>query len=718
MNEKIKVEGQTAELERLREQNRRLVGLVAGLLQDGKVPPEAAAVACLCGEEDRLAALVRRLGERLDSGELTAEVAQELLAETACDAVALMAQGRAPRREWVAVQWAVRAPVDDLPVPFVLGTRSRAELRRSFDALASGARCECESWPEPQELHPGFSAQTAVILPLCLSDGEVWLLAMFWKDWLASPPPAELQFLESVGRYVEVLLEQEQWMDEIRELRDQNESLIASMPSAIIGLDFLGTVTFWNERAERLFSLHGDEAIGQPLGTLVPAFGPLTEELVRMLQSGDEDRLLDPVVFHNAQGGVRQLQPHFFHLLGSGRGELALRIDDVSRQVEWNRRSSQALKMETVGALAGGIAKEFNTLLGSVVGRGMAMYRRWQEQGLANTEDLADLGELVCTSQQAADLARRLHTLARRKGDEMRAMDLRVLLHNVKALCESSFGSKIHVQVQTSAPVAWIHGNTSQLENVLLNLCLNARDAMPNGGDLTLALEGPLAGGEGLLGRAGLSSSGQRYWRVLVRDTGEGMTSEVKARLFEPFFTTRGKERGTGLGMTIVEQGLALHHALLDLDTAEGAGTTFQLYFPELEGEQPVAVADAACCCAKEQPQVLIVDPTGALSELGHHVLAPCGFGVQVAHDGSEALRVQKNGCFNLVVFDLDGQGEGALPLYRELLSQKPGQAVLFVSACLDQWDFAPIRSVGPFAVIEKPITPDHFQAVVRSLVP
>jgi len=146
----------------------------------------------------------------------------------------------------------------------------------------------------------------------------VWLLAMFWKDWLASPPPAELQFLESVGRYVEVLLEQAQWMDEIRELRDQNESLIASMPSAIIGLDFLGTVTFWNERAERLFSLHGDEAIGQPLGTLVPAFGPLTEELVRMLQSGDEvadradalktrEMILEKVEFEDIEGNRKVL---------------------------------------------------------------------------------------------------------------------------------------------------------------------------------------------------------------------------------------------------------------------------------------------------------------------------------------------------------------------------------------------------------------------------
>ena len=331
----------------------------------------------------------------------------------------------------------------------------------------------------------------------------------------------------------------------------------------------------------------------------------------------------------------------------------------------------QAQKIETMGQLVGGVAHDFNNLLMAVIGNLDLLAK-----GISNEPRHARLlNGAMEGARRGATLTHRLLAFARKQELQSRATDVLALVEDMRGLIERSVGPMIEVEVIAARPPPAVRVDPNQLEMALLNLAVNARDAMPSGGVLRIALDHRLASE----GEAGLPAG--PYVRLSVEDTGEGMDAETLARAVEPFFSTKGVGKGTGLGLSMVhglanQSGGAFH-----LKSQLGVGTRAELWLPTAEGAvaeaAPLAPADAAAAPATillVDDDVLIAGSTVALLEdLGHKVVE--------AHSGAEALTIIDGGLTpDLVITDHAMPGMSGTDLALRLKTQKPELPVLLAT--------------------------------------
>lgn len=299
---------------------------------------------------------------------------------------------------------------------------------------------------------------------------------------------------------------------------------------------------------------------------------------------------------------------------------------DITEQHDLERRFHQSQKMEAVGQLAGGVAHDFNNILTAI---------QFNASLLQSTDDLpADAAEcardIEQAVQRAAGLTRQLLTFSRKQVMQKRFLDLNSIVTEMTTMLRRIIGEDVVVNVRCTTEVLPIHADPGMIEQVLMNLCVNARDAMPDGG--TVFIETSSAHVQGSL-----------HATLTVRDTGTGMPPEVQARMFEPFFTTKGAGRGTGLGLAMVHGTVEQHHGFIEIDSVIGQGTTFVVFVPCCE--TPVSLDDADSSSAAPSPPpaatgqvILVVEDERDVRHLVSTILTRAGYRVLVAEHGVAAL--------------------------------------------------------------------------------
>jgi two-component system, cell cycle sensor histidine kinase and response regulator CckA len=356
---------------------------------------------------------------------------------------------------------------------------------------------------------------------------------------------------------------------------------------------------------------------------------------------------------------------------------------DVTESHRMQEQLQQAQKMEAIGQLAGGVAHDFNNLLLVISGYAEVARSRSAPGGAA---DLA-MGEVERATRQATSLVQQLLTFSRRQELEEVTVDVADTVLGMKDLLATTAGEQVHLEVVIEADAVCVRLGQGQLEQMILNLVVNARDAMPTGGDLTIAVA-PVE----LDGSASTSTTlpAGSYVRVACSDTGEGMTSEIRARAFEPFFTTKPVGSGTGLGLATVYGIVSKAGGGMALGSDPGAGTTVELYLPrhvEMEGRAELATTEAASrarggllLLVEDQPQVRALLTT-SLERLGYDVLS--------AKDGADALSLVEGEQpdLDLVITDVVMPGMDGLELADRLRVASPDLDVLFMSGYADTSD-------------------------------
>ena len=308
-------------------------------------------------------------------------------------------------------------------------------------------------------------------------------------------------------------------------------------------------------------------------------------------------------------------------------------IQDATERKAMEVRMQQAQKMEVVGRLAGGIAHDFNNLLTVISGSAELALA----QGGTPDAVRQDLQEIHSASVRGAALVAQLMAFSRQQILRPRVLDPAILIRNLDSLLERLIGGQLQVVQQVAPEVGRIRVDPGQLEQVLVNLVVNARDAMPQGGTLTIAVDATeLDDAEATR----LSIATGPYVRLTVADTGQGMTDEVRRRAFEPFFTTKGTEGGTGLGLSTVYGIVQQSGGTVVLTSTLGVGTTFALYFPRVAEAAEAVPALTAAAMAAGTETVLVVDDDPALRALIRRMLTSAGYTVIVAEDGPTALSI------------------------------------------------------------------------------
>jgi signal transduction histidine kinase/ActR/RegA family two-component response regulator len=338
----------------------------------------------------------------------------------------------------------------------------------------------------------------------------------------------------------------------------------------------------------------------------------------------------------------------------------------------------QGQKMEAVGRLAGGVAHDFNNLLGVILGYSELLLRQPLTPLLrGKIEQIHKAGE------RAAALTRQLLAFSRKQVLAPEVLDLNALVVEFARMLPPVLGADIELLIVEGSELGQIMADPGQLEQILMNLSLNARDAMPEGGRITIATANVSRGDE----RSLPPGTGGAFVRLTISDTGRGMDAEVQSHVFEPFFTTKAQGQGTGLGLATVYGIVERSDGYIEIDTAPGQGTTFRLYFPRAGGPLPERRASAPEAARRGTETILLVEDEEALRELVARMLLERGHTVLQADCGRSALDVSEGhpGTIDLLLTDVVMPGIGGRQVAREILLRRPETKVIFMSGYSDE---------------------------------
>lgn len=344
---------------------------------------------------------------------------------------------------------------------------------------------------------------------------------------------------------------------------------------------------------------------------------------------------------------------------------------DVTEQWQLEEQLRQSQKMEAVGQLAGGVAHDFNNLLQAILGCGdMAL-----EHTQPDSPIYEDLKEIVQTAHRASGLVRQLLAFSRRQMLELKNLRLDDIVHDMSSMLRRLIREDIVLRIDTCASNCLIRADRSQIEQIVVNLCVNARDAMPGSGEITVRTMIVRRPGE--VGR----DQGDQLC-LSVTDMGCGMDDATKSHIFEPFFTTKGPGQGSGLGLATVYGIVRQHSADIEVDSMPGEGTTVRIYFPIAEGRETLPDAQRSPVHRGSSESILIAEDDEIIRNLAVRTLQSAGYNVVPVADGEAALEVLRTRAvdFDLVMLDVVMPRTGGRAVYDYIQTTRPSLPVLFVS--------------------------------------
>ena len=476
--------------------------------------------------------------------------------------------------------------------------------------------------------------------------------------------------------HVRAMLRIRQAEEETRAAARQWQATFDAISDGVALLDRAGLVRRGNGALERLARRPVADLIGRHCTELLPAPADPWEvsAFERMLASGRRETRELPSGDRWLQVTVDPMRDDTGALVGA-----VFLLADVTEPKRLEDQLRQAQKMQAVGQLAGGVAHDFNNLLTAILGNVALLL-----------EDAPVLGprvNLLKTIERAggraADLVRQLLSFSRQNVLALAPLHLQAAVEETVAMLRCAIDPRVRVKVRGDADLWAVHADPTQVNQVLMNLCLNARDAMPDGGLLLLQTRNvELDAGSA---RRHIEARAGQFVRLRVRDTGCGIPPHVLPRIFEPFFTTKEPGRGTGLGLATVFGIVKQHGGWIECTSTVNRGTTFDIYFPRSPlspDAAPAAVAPAPSAAPSGGATILLVDDEPMVRDLGCTILRRAGYRVITAEDGLEALALlrQKRHRIGLVILDLTMPRLSGKDTLRNLRAIDPGIRVLIAS--------------------------------------
>jgi PAS domain S-box-containing protein len=454
-------------------------------------------------------------------------------------------------------------------------------------------------------------------------------------------------------------------------VHSSSEGIIAQTPD--------GIVTAWNPTAEKLFGWSASEAIGRRISFLVPP-DRLEEHSKSMERLRRGERVEHGETIRVRKDGTRvdvaitasPVLDQAGRVIGTAKF-----ARDITEKKLLEQEYRHMQKMNAIGELAGGVAHDFNNLLTIIFGYTDLLLQRFPP----NDPSRGPVEEIYRAGERSAALTRQLLAFSRKQVIVPMVLDLNALVCDTEKMLRRVIGEDIRLETFLQPHLGHVKAGAGQLEQVLVNLTLNARDAMPTGGRLTLRTENANLWESSAHARVGVLPGS--YVVLAVSDTGCGMTEEVKARIFEPFFTTKEPGKGTGLGLAVVHGIVKEAGGGIEVYSEPGVGTTFKVYLPRADppvwSGKPSSV-QLAPPCGKET--ILLAEDEDGVRALTHHILAGCGYNVLDAASGDEAVGVVRRHpqAIDLLVTDVVLPGLGGGKLAEQILAVHPRAKVLYLS--------------------------------------
>lgn len=491
-------------------------------------------------------------------------------------------------------------------------------------------------------------------------------------------------------------------------------ALLEVAQDAILEFDLAGRIRFWNRGAERLYGWKAVEVLHQPITDLLfqqPAL-QFEESRRQVLEKGEWSGELRQTACPQREVIVRSRWTLVLDRQGQPQSVLAVGTD-ITEQKKLEAQYLRAQRVETIGTLSSGLAHDLNNVLAPIL-----MATHYLETLCRDDDSRRMLRTMETSAKRGAGIIKQLLTFGRGLTGDRGLLQPRHLLQEMAKIAAETFPKNVRVEVQSSH-LAWpVTGDATQLHQVLLNLCVNARDAMPEGGTLTLQLENVRLD-ETFAGLIPEAKPGP-YVVLTVSDTGTGIAPEHLNRVFDPFFTTKAPGSGTGLGLATVLNIAKGHGGFVQVSSAPGQGTRFQVYLPATES----ATAPVPSEIVEAPPQgqgemILVVDDELAVRQVAKQTLESNGYRVLVANDGTEAVAVyaQHRSEIKVVLLDLlmpSMDGATTLPILRGI---NPQVRVVLCSGLLNLAASSPLNAPKAQAILQKPFTGPQLLRTIREVV-
>jgi len=464
--------------------------------------------------------------------------------------------------------------------------------------------------------------------------------------------------------------------EKIYHLRNYLSNIINSMPSVLIGVDADGTVTQWNEETARVTGLGEDYALGQSLAESFPRLALDMKHVHKAIESRKEQKVAKRQ--YQQDGETLYEDMTIYPLVANGVAGAVIRLDDISAAHASEAALRRAQKMEAIGQLTGGIAHDFNNILGIVMGN----LELLQFKFIDDDEALQRIESALKGSRRGADITRRLLSFSRNTTQDAKPTDANSIVLSMQELISKSLTVSINIQTKLAADLWTVEIDPGDLEDAILNLSLNAKDAMPEGGTLVIETANIVLDETHV--ESNPESKRGEFVLISVSDDGAGMSKDVKEKALEPFFSTKEQGKGTGLGLSMVYGFAQNSGGHVGISSELNEGTSFQIFLPRAQMKSSAATDrnNNLGALPRGVETVLIVDDEPALTDVADEHLKYLGYSVLIAANAKQALKIlAENSKVDLVFSDIimpgDMDGCGLAQSVHELY---PSHKILLVS--------------------------------------
>ncbi len=530
--------------------------------------------------------------------------------------------------------------------------------------------------------------------------GEVFGLRRNGEEF---PVEASISQLQTGGeKFYTVILRDITSRHAAEERLQEQAALLDHAQDAIVVRDLNQRILFWNHSAEKLYGWSKDEVLSQDICDLV--FQGNAEELQKATQTALNTGEWHGELHQKNRDGKAIIVEGRWKLVRDNQGQpksILITNTDITEKKKLEAQFLRAQRMESIGTLAGGIAHDLNNILSPIMLAVQMLQLKSEDEA-----SLKMLEILQTNAERGSGMIKQILSFARGVSGERVSVQLKHLIKEIAKILKETLPRSIEIQFKTPAELWLINGDATQLHQVLMNLCINARDAMPQCGALTLAAENCVV--DETYAEMTADARPGRYVRVTVSDNGSGIKPENLARIFDPFFTTKEVGLGTGLGLSTVLGIVKGHQGFINVYSETGKGSEFRIYLPAQESAQPLLAALPPVVLPRGQGElILVVDDESAIRQIACTTLEAFNYRVLTASDGAEAIALfaQHRTEIKAVMTDLMMPLMDGLALMRALRKLAPGIRIIASSGLASHGKTAEVSSEGAQAFLPKPYT-------------